>query len=562
MLRVSNIAKSYGTAVILDNVSFTLNEGERVGLIGPNGCGKSTLLRIITGQELPDRGAVQFDPPGLRVGYLEQGLEDEKAETVEVFIKGTQAELNAVEARVASLAAALSEADGPHQTELLHAYGEALEVLESLARSIPEDHEIAAVLEALGLENLSFETPLQILSGGQKTRLGLARLLLHHPQLLLLDEPTNHLDISALEWLETWLRAYQGALLVVSHDRTFLDNIVGKIFDLDEESHTLVEYVGNYTAYLEAWEQRRAKQWSQWKDEQVEIRRRHQDIVQTRNQALAVEAATKPNQPGVRRMAKKVAMKAKTREKKLERYKESEDRVEKPGLSWRMKLDFADMAESSRDVLRLENLSVGYGTPLLEHVNAHLRAGERIALVGPNGCGKTTLLHAILGHLLPLAGQVRLGASVQVGYYAQDQQVLDFERTPFDTLREVAAISDTEIRSFLHYFLFTGDEVFVPIGSLSYGERARLALARLVAMGCNFLVLDEPINHLDIPSRTQFEHAMTAFEGTVLAVVHDRYFIRHFATALWAIEDGKLHRYAALEDIGRMAANVLERETL
>ncbi|MDY0018900.1 MAG: ABC-F family ATP-binding cassette domain-containing protein [Anaerolineae bacterium] len=562
MLRVSNIAKSYGTAVILDNVSFTLNEGERVGLIGPNGCGKSTLLRIITGQELPDRGAVQLNPSGLRVGYLEQGIEDDEAETVEVFIKGTQAELNEVEARVASLAAALSEADGPRQAELLHAYGEALEVMESLARSIPEDHEIDAVMEALGLENLSFETPLRILSGGQKTRLGLARLLLHHPQLLLLDEPTNHLDINALEWLETWLRAYQGALLVVSHDRTFLDNIVGKIFELDEESHTLVEYVGNYTAYLEAWEQRREKQWSQWKDERAETRRLHQDIVQTRNQALSVEATTKPSQPSVRRLAKKVAMKAKAREKKLERYVESEDRVEKPGLSWRMKLDFADMAESSRDVLRLENLSVGYGTPLLDHANAHLRAGERVALVGPNGCGKTTLLHAILGHLPLLAGQVRLGASVQVGYYAQDQQVLDFESTPFDTLREVAAISDTEIRSFLHYFLFTGDEVFVPIGSLSYGERARLALARLVAMGCNFLVLDEPINHLDIPSRTQFEHAMTAFGGTVLAVVHDRYFIRHFATALWAIEDGKLHRYMALEDIGRMAAGTAEQDIL
>ena len=217
-----------------------------------------------------------------------------------------------------------------------------------------------------------------------------------------------------------------------------------------------------------------------------------------------------------------------------------------------MKLEFVDTPESGRDVLTLKNLAAGYGSvKLFQHVNARLRAGERVVLVGPNGVGKTTLLRVIMGALSPMEGSVALGANVQVGYYAQGQEVLDSDSTPFDTLRAVAAMSETEVRSFLHYFLFAGDEVFVPVQALSYGERARLALARLVAMGCNFLVLDEPINHLDIPSRTQFERAMANFEGTVLAVVHDRYFIRQFATRIWTFEDGTLRSYIDLEDLAR-----------
>lgn len=550
MLKVSNITQHYGSELILKDVSFVLNPGERVGLIGPNGSGKTTLLRIITGQLAPDAGGVQFTPPEVRVGFLEQGFAHRGAQTVAQFLQMGEEALAEAEAQVAALAETLFTREP--EPRALEAYSEALARLEALAAIAPAEHEAAAVLAGLGLAHVSLDTPLEILSGGQKTRLGLARLLLHRPEIVLLDEPTNHLDIEALEWLEAWLRAYAGAALLVSHDRAFLDHTVTRILDLDPETHTLTEYVGNYSAYLETWERQREKQLAQWRDEQAEIRRIQGDIHRTAMQALSVELTTKPHDFTIRRYAKKVAQKAKSRERKLERYMESDERVEKPKLTWRMKLEFTEAPTSGREVLVLENLAAGYGgIPLFRNVNAILGAGERVALIGPNGAGKTTLLKVIMGQLAPLEGRARLGTHVQVGYYAQEQETLDPDSTPFEVVRAVAALSDTDVRSFLHYYLFSGDDVFIPVRALSYGERARLTLARMVAMGCNFLLLDEPINHLDIPSRTQFERAMTAFEGTVLAVVHDRYFIHAFATGLWALQGGALRQFVDLEDFNR-----------
>ncbi|HOS80493.1 MAG TPA: ABC-F family ATP-binding cassette domain-containing protein [Anaerolineae bacterium] len=550
MLKVSNITQHYGSELILKDVSFVLNPGERVGLIGPNGSGKTTLLRIITGQLAPDAGGVQFTPPEVRVGFLEQGFAHRGAQTVAQFLQMGEEALAEAEAQVAALAETLFTREP--EPRALEAYSEALARLEALAAIAPAEHEAAAVLAGLGLAHVSLDTPLEILSGGQKTRLGLARLLLHRPEIVLLDEPTNHLDIEALEWLEAWLRAYAGAALLVSHDRAFLDHTVTRILDLDPETHTLTEYVGNYSAYLETWERQREKQLAQWRDEQAEIRRIQGDIHRTAMQALSVELTTKPHDFTIRRYAKKVAQKAKSRERKLERYMESDERVEKPKLTWRMKLEFTEAPTSGREVLVLENLAAGYGgIPLFRNVDAILGAGERVALIGPNGAGKTTLLKVIMGQLAPLEGRARLGTHVQVGYYAQEQETLDPDSTPFEVVRAVAALSDTDVRSFLHYYLFSGDDVFIPVRALSYGERARLTLARMVAMGCNFLLLDEPINHLDIPSRTQFERAMTAFEGTVLAVVHDRYFIRAFATGLWALQGGALRQFVDLEDFNR-----------
>jgi ATP-binding cassette subfamily F protein 3 len=547
MLHVNNISKRFGDNVILDGVSFIINPGDCVGLIGPNGCGKTTLFRIINGWESSDGGTIAFSPPGLRLGYLTQGLEYTPDDTIDDFLLA-RSRRRELEDEIARLAVAIAAAIDTEQPALFARYNAALVDLENLGKEV-EVHNVQAVLAGLEMDGVPTSTPIDVLSGGQKTRLGLARVLLSDPQLLLLDEPTNHLDIDALEWLEGWLHDFQGAALIISHDRAFLDHTVHRILYLDPMEHKVDEYGGNYSVYIETWEKQREKQWAQWRDQQYEIRRVKQDIARTKNQARSVELTTTPGQPGVRRYAKKVAKKAKSREKKLERYIESDEHVGKPLQSWQMKLEFGDVPTSGQDVLSLENVSMGFdGLMLFSGVDQVLRQGERIALIGPNGAGKTTLLRLVTGELTPTTGQVRLGANVRVGYYAQEQENLDEDKDAYETIRAVAPMGETEIRNYLHYFLFTGDDVFIPIADLSFGERARLALAILVAQGCNLLLLDEPINHLDIPSRERFEQAMRTYEGTVMAVVHDRYFIERFASALWAVEGGSVRYYIDLEE--------------
>jgi ATP-binding cassette, subfamily F, member 3 len=407
------------------------------------------------------------------------------------------------------------------------------------------------------LDALSLDTPVRYLSGGQKTRLGLARLLIRQPQILLLDEPTNHLDIEALEWLERWLTSYTGAILIVSHDRTFLDRTVNWIFELDAQTHRLTPFVGNYSDYLEAKRRQIEQQQAAYNAQQERIAQLTGEARRLSGYANSIERGTIDFGP--RKIAKGIARRATVQRRRIER-ELAEDRVERPGLSWQMKLEFVNTPESGQDVLVFDHVNVGYdGQPMISDIHQILRQGERVALIGPNGAGKTTFLRAIRGELTPLAGEIRVGTNVKIGYYAQEQENFEPESTPFETIRQIAAMSETETRSFLHYFLFTGDEVFTPNRSLSYGERARLMLARLVASGCNCLLLDEPINHLDIPSRASFEQAMTAFEGTVLAVVHDRYFIREFATRVWAIQGGQLKNYVDLEDYQRLRRQQLGR---
>jgi len=532
MLTGHHLSKSYNLDTILADVSLSISAGERVGLIGPNGCGKTTLLRILAGLDAPDHGVVTHDVPNLRIGYLPQGLEPDPALSMGELLQRAGGG-GAAEADLAALASAL--AHDPMNLALQSAYDEALRKVSEGAEARPE-----VILGALGLTHIPRDQPARFLSGGQKTRLALALVLLGEPNLLLLDEPTNHLDIEMLEWLEGWLNNFRGAALIVSHDRTFLDHTVTRILDLDGETRTLRAYEGNYSAYLEQYLAERERLMDAYRDQVYEIRRMEADINRTKQQSLYVEMTTTPRQPGVRRIAKKVARKAKSREKKLERYLESDERVEKPRQGWQMKLAFQAPEHLGQDVLVMEDLAVGYAgyPPLLSEINLHVCSGQRIVLTGANGKGKTTLLRTLAGQIDPLAGSYRLGSSIRLGYMAQEQETLNPERTALETIQALAPFNETEARSFLHFYLFTGDDPLRPVRSLSYGERARLSLAALVAQGSNFLLLDEPINHLDIPSRTRFEQALANFEGTILAVVHDRYFIERFANRVWLVEGG------------------------
>ncbi len=533
MLTVHHISKSYGIQTILRDVSFSISAGEHVGLIGPNGSGKTTLMRILTGLEMPDSGSVIPTRPGLTIGYLAQGAEFEPDTTMQAALNGAAGSDQDAEAEVARVTSALASA--PRDAVLQAQYDAALRGLTDAGRS-------SKVLASLGLAEVPATTPVKQLSGGQKTRLMLARVLFAEPDLLLLDEPTNHLDIEMLEWLEAWLRGFGGAALIISHDRAFLDNTVSSILELDDESHGITAYAGNYSAYLMQFLNQREKQMAAFKTQQAQIRRMRQDVVRTKEQARHVEITTTPRQPGVRRIAKKVAAKAKAREHKLERYVESDERVERPKPSWQLKLEFESAAKSSQDVFVAEDVSIGYAIdqPLVTELACRMRLGERIALTGPNGAGKTTLLRTIAGRLPLLSGRLRLGMSVKLGYMAQEQELLDPEASALESVQRMATFSETEARNFLHYFLFEDDDPLRPTRELSYGERARLQLALLVAQGANFLLLDEPINHLDIPSRTRFEQALSNFKGTVLAVVHDRYFIERFASTVWVIKEGRV----------------------
>jgi ATP-binding cassette subfamily F protein 3 len=542
MLSAHSITKTYGIRTVLQDITFSINDGDRLGLIGPNGCGKTTLMRILAGQEIPDSGTVAHTHPNLYIGYLPQGFTLNPALTVAEAC--SPAPSSNPEAVLIELASAL--AANPSDKNLQLAYDKALQTLE--CASVPP----ANVLAHLGLADVPPEKRISELSGGQKTRLMLTRLLLSEPNLLLLDEPTNHLDIAMLEWLESWLKRFQGAALIVSHDRAFLDNTVSFILELDQSSHGLRQYRGNYSDYFNQKEVEREHQLQTYLDQQAEILRMKADIARTKQQATFTERQAssiriggsdfkikgyKSYQQGI---AKKVAAKAKSRENKLNRFLESDELVERPRNDLQMNLNFSAPQHISRDVLVTESLSIGYPgyPPLMTGLQLHVRGGQHIAFTGPNGCGKTTLLRTFAGRLEPASGSVRIGESVKMGYMAQEQELLDSHKSPLEIILDAGVFNPTRARTFLHAFLFSGDAPLRPCGEMSFGERTRLELALLIARGCTFLLLDEPVNHLDIPSRVRFEQALNYYTGTILAVVHDRYFIDRFATDIWSVKDG------------------------
>ena len=558
MLQISHVSKTFGIQTVLDDVSFIVNRGDRVGLVGPNGSGKSTLLRIITGQEQPDAGRVSLDL-GATAGYLAQGLDPSFGDTVGQVVRSGIPGWHELRQRVDQLAARMAETDGATSAELLEAYGEALTQYEALG-GYGVEHRVDTVLAGLGLADIDPDRPVTQLSGGQRTRVGLARLLIAEPSLLLLDEPTNHLDIEALEWLERFVNDYDGAALIVSHDRTFLDNTVTRVISLDERTHRATEYTGNYSDYELAKLGELEAQWSVWQDQQVEIARlqmaaRHfRDIARFKVGGKG-DSGDKFARGYFANRTKGTVARAKHIEERLQKLLD-EDKVDKPKQGWQMKLEFGPMTRGGQTVLTLENLGHRFGADyLFRHVDLTLRHGERIALIGPNGTGKTTLLRIIVGELQPAEGEVKQGPSVKLGYMPQEQNTLDPDSTPLGTVLSISPISETEARNFLHYFLFEGEEVFTPVPKLSFGERARLILAKLVLEGCNCLVLDEPINHLDIPSRERFEAALDAFPGTILVAAHDRAFIDRFATGIWATDakTGVIRRFIDREEMAKVS---------
>ncbi len=552
MLRVVKVSKSYGAHAVLDEVSFILNRGDRVGLIGPNGCGKTTLLQIIAGLEAADAGYTSLGEAET-LGYLPQGLESVVDQTVSEYLWSGLTALATARQQVEFLAGRMRGDDSP---DLLQEYGQALARFEALG-GYAIDHRIETILAGLGFEGAVLQTRLALLSGGQRTRLGLARLLLQEPTVLVLDEPTNHLDIGALEWLEQLLKRYAGAAIVVSHDITFLDATVSRILELDGRTHHLVEYAGAYSDYAQAKARELDDQWTAWQDQQDEIAHLQGAAAHLRGLAKfrrggKADSGDKFAKAFFANRNRKTVRRAKRIETRIDRLR-TDEHVDKPQQEWRMKLEFGAPLRSGQMVVALEDLGQAFEERwLFRHANLTLRYGERIALVGSNGSGKTTLLRLLACELAPTEGSIRLGANVRLGYMPQEQENLAPAGTPLQLVRQLAPLDETKARHFLHFFLFEGDDVFTPIAQLSCGERARLILAKLVLAGANCLLLDEPINHLDIASRELFEASLDAFPGTVLIAVHDRALIDRFATGLWAPFDGTLRCFVDRAEMSKL----------
>lgn len=535
MYTVSDLSKRFGDTLLFEHVSFTINPGDRVGLVGPNGAGKSTLLRVLTGDEPADTGTVSL-APGSRIGYLRQGFADLPDGTLADLLDVPTGGLFAAQRRLLAATTALAGDDPDAAADHFQRATDDFEALGGYAAIDAVD----ALLDRFGLGAVESDRPLGNLSGGQKTRAGLAGLLASRPDLLVLDEPTNHLDAGALGWLAGFLNDYTGAVLLVSHERGFLDDVVTRIFAIDPVTRTIREHAGTYSAWVAARQHEEDEAEAAWKRQQAEVARITRDIRAAEGKARTIEAGTIDY--AIRKKAAKIARPAVVRKRKLERMLESEDAADKPVRRWGMALDFAGSPNGARDVVALEGVNVTFGEhPVLSDVGLLIRHGDRVALTGPNGSGKTTLMRVISGDLAPNSGRVRLGSGITAGYLAQEQQTLDPARTVLEQARSVAAMSESDLRTFLHKFLFGGDMPHRLIADLSYGERARLMLALLVLRETSLLLLDEPLNHLDIESREEFEQALAQFSGTVVMVTHDRYAIERFATRILEVRDGTLH---------------------
>ena len=521
ILALQEVRKSFGTHEVLKGVSFTLQEQDRMGLVGVNGCGKSTLMKIIAGEETADAGSVNMQK-GLRTGYLAQQGELSGRETVREALESVFEPLVRMEEEMRALEQEMAE-HGTDEETLRRLGGR----YDTLTREFERQNgygwrsQVAGVLKGLKLWDMR-EMETALLSGGERTRLCLGRMLLSEPDLLLLDEPTNHLDLKSIAWLEEYLNSYRGAVLVISHDRYFLDHVCGRMAELI--LGTVETYTGNYTEYTEKRAEVYETRMKAWELQQKEIARQEAVIAMYR-----------------RFNREKSLRLARSREKRLEKI----ERLEKPQEEDTVQFRFGTRRRTGEDVLQAEGLEKSYGDRILfRDVKMHIRAGDRIALIGDNGTGKTTLLRCLTGEEKPDHGSIRWGTGVDIGYYDQHQAGLHEQKTVLDEVWDrFPRMEQYEVRGALGMFLFTGDDVFAPVSTLSGGEKGRVALTELMLRKDNVLLLDEPTNHLDMDSREVLEEALADYPGTILAVSHDRYFINRFAEKVFVLEEEGIREY-------------------
>lgn len=521
ILSCQNIVKSFNEKSILNDVSFHIEDHDKAAIVGINGAGKTTLLRIITGEITADTGIVTL-AKGKSFGYLAQNQNVNSENTIYDELLSVKADVIALEKQLRETEIAMKTADEESLNQLMESYTRLDHAFE-LANGYAYKSELTGVLKGLGFAEDEFDKPISTLSGGQKTRVALSKLLLLKPDLIILDEPTNHLDLNAITWLENYLLNYKGAVLIVSHDRYFLDRIANKVIEIDQTKAT--SFTGNYSDYAVKKEQLRIAALNAYMNQQQEIR--HQEAVIEKLKSFNREKSIK---------------RAESREKMLNKI----EVLEKPTAARTdIHMVLTPKCTSGNDVLHIEGLSKSFGSLSLFHdIDMDIKRGEHVAIIGDNGTGKTTILKIINGILEADSGTIALGTNVHIGYYDQEHHVLHPEKTLFEEISDdYPSLTNTEIRNTLAAFLFTGDDVFKQIRDLSGGERGRVSLAKLMLSESNFLILDEPTNHLDIMSKEILEDALNAYEGTVLYVSHDRYFINRTATRILDLTGHKLIGY-------------------
>lgn len=521
LLACQNISKAFGTKEILHDVNFHINEKEKIAIVGINGSGKTTLLKIIMGEETPDNGQVII-AKDTTIGYLSQHQDISFDNTIYGEMLATKQYILDLETSIRKLEKDMKHAEGEELEKILETYNR-LSSKYDRDNGYSYESEITGVLKGLGFSPEDYDRHINTLSGGQKMRIALGRLLLTRPDLIILDEPTNHLDMPSISWLEGFLASYSGSVLIVSHDRYFIDRIVTKVIEIDNKKATI--YHGNYTYFADKRAELRASMMKAYLNQQAQIK--HQEAVITKLKQFNREKSIK---------------RAESREKMLDKI----DVLDKPTeITSEMRLTLEPSVESGNDVLTVSHLAKSFGNEaLFTDLDFEIKRGEKVALIGGNGTGKTTILKMINHIVSKDAGTIALGSRVHIGYYDQEHQVLSLHKTIFEEISDAYPdLNNTKIRNVLAAFLFTGDDVFKKIEDLSGGERGRVSLAKLMLSPANFLILDEPTNHLDIQSKSILEDAIRSYTGTVLVVSHDRYFINRIATRILELKDQKLYSF-------------------